>query len=78
MSVASGNIIARAIVKDAVFYGKNGDCRCAPQGEYEIEHHDGAVGFCNCSDKGAFTISLDTFMQHLHEGRIALVQRQAA
>lgn len=78
MRDATKAIVARAIVKDAVFYGKNGDCRCAPQGEYEIKHSNGCVGFCNCSDKGAFTLSLDAFMQHLHEGRIALVQRQAA
>jgi len=78
MTVAAKAIVARAIVKDSVFYGKNGDCQCAPQGEYDIEHSDGCVGFCNCTDKGAFSISLDAFIQHLHEGRIALVQRQAA
>lgn len=64
---------AKAIVKDAVFYGANETRFRAPCGEYEIERRCDCVGFCDCDGKQAFTLSLDAFFQHVTEGRIAVL-----
>lgn len=62
---------SKAVIKDAIAIssaeGK------ASRGEYEIECRGDCVGFCHCTKRSVFTISLDAFIQHLHEGRIALV-----
>ncbi|GJL91326.1 hypothetical protein [Hyphococcus sp.] len=62
---------SKAVIKDAIAVntveGK------ASRGEYEIECQGDCVGFCHCTERSVFTISLDAFIQHLHEGRIALV-----
>jgi len=71
-------VVARAILKDAVFYGAGEQTRRAPCGEYAIAHHDGRVGFRSCVGRVGFALSLDAFLQHIYEGRIALVERRAA
>ncbi len=64
---------SKAIIKEAVsFRGENASERAAC-GEYDIECRSDCVGFCNCTDKSAFTLSFDAFIQHLNEGRIAFV-----
>ncbi|WP_428410049.1 hypothetical protein [Hyphococcus sp.] len=63
---------SKAIIKDAIRCGSAPSGEALPRGEYDIDHREGCVGFCNCQDKRAFTLSLDAFIQHLHEGRIAL------
>lgn len=63
----------RAVIKDAVYYGPGAACRRAPRGEYLIERRCDCVGFCDCNGRPAFTLSFDAFIQHLNEGRIALV-----
>lgn len=63
----------KAIIKDAVFYGTSSDCRRAPCGEYTLNKGCDCVLFCKCNDEKAFSLSLDAFLQHLVEGRIALV-----
>ena len=65
---------AKAIVKDAIHLGAAPSREAPPRGEYEIDHREGCVGFCHCQDKRAFTLSLDAFVQHLNEGRIALAR----
>jgi hypothetical protein len=64
---------AKAIIKDAVFYGTSGDSRRAPCGEYTVNKRCDCVLLCKCNDEKAFSLSLDAFLQHLNEGRIALV-----
>lgn len=64
---------AKALVKDAVSYGSGDACGRAQRGEYEIEHRSDCIGFCTCSGENAFTLSFDAFIQHLNEGRIAIV-----
>lgn len=65
--------LARAIVKDAVFYGSSETCSRAPCGEYEIERRCDCIGFCDCNGERAFTLSFDAFLQHVTEGRIAII-----
>ena len=62
----------KAIVKDTIRVGAAQESQCAPCGEYDIDCRDGCIGLCHSQDKRAFTLSLDAFIQHLHEGRIAL------
>ncbi len=63
---------SKAIIKDAIRFGTAPSGETAPCGEYEVTCNDGCVGLCHCKDQRAFTISLDAFIQHLNEGRIAL------
>ena len=63
---------SKAIVKDAIRFGTASAVETAPCGEYEVTCRDGCVGLCHCQDKRAFTLSIDAFIQHLNEGRIAL------
>lgn len=65
---------AKAIVKDAVFYGSSEACHRAPCGEYRIDRRCDCVGFCDCNGEHAFTLSLDAFLQHVTEGRIAVLR----
>ena len=74
----AGGIVARAIVKGAVYYDAGARLRRAAPGEYDIAHQDGLVGFRRSAGDDAFTLSLDAFMRHIHEGRIALVERAIA
>ena len=62
---------SKAIIKDAI-RGTAPAGETAPCGEYDVTCKDGCVGLCNCNDKRAFTLSVDAFIQHLYEGRIAL------
>lgn len=64
---------ARAIVKEAVYYGSSAACRRAPRGEYHIDRRRDCVGFCDCDGRADFTLSFDAFCQHVNEGRIALI-----
>ena len=50
----------------------------APRGEYEIEEVAGAggvssIGLCSCATQNRFTLSFDAFLQHVNEGRIAVI-----
>ncbi len=62
---------SKAVIKDAIATSSANEKAC--RGEYEIECRGDCVGFCHCTERSVFTISLDAFIQHLHEGRIALV-----
>ncbi len=64
---------ARAIVKDEIFYSDDGASQQAPCGEYTIDRRCDCVRLCTCNGDNAFTLSLDAFIQHLSEGRIAVV-----
>jgi len=69
----------RAILKDSVSCRANQAHATAPRGEYEIEKVAGAggvcsIGLCSCATHNRFTLSFDAFVQHLNEGRIAVVQ----
>lgn len=63
---------SKAVIKDAIAISAQPGARAA-RGEYEIDCRGDCVGFCHCRDKSVFTLSLDAFLQHLNEGRIALV-----
>ncbi|OGT59330.1 MAG: hypothetical protein A3E01_12330 [Gammaproteobacteria bacterium RIFCSPHIGHO2_12_FULL_63_22] len=68
----------RAILKDAVSCRADQARATAPRGEYEIEEVAGAggacsIGLCSCATHNRFTLSFDAFVQHLNEGRIAVV-----
>ncbi len=63
----------RAIIKDVIMVGHDRAAERAPRGEYIIERRSDGVGMCNRQDNRAFTLSLDAFIQHLTEGRIAYV-----
>ena len=63
---------SKAIIKDAIRCGAAPAGESAPRGEYDVTCQDGCVGLCHCTDKRAFTLSIDAFIQHLNEGRIAL------
>jgi hypothetical protein len=68
----------RAILKDQVPCCDDADLErrraIAPRGEYEIEASVCGVGLCSCATKNRFTMSFDAFLQHVNEGRIALVR----
>lgn len=69
----------RAILKDAVACSADNERATAPRGEYEIERlgpAEGpcAVGLCSCATHNRFTLSFDAFVQHLNEGRIAVIR----
>lgn len=69
----------RAILKDAVCCSADAARATAPRGEYRIEKIDPyggvcGVGLCSCATHNRFTLSYDAFLQHLNEGRIALVR----
>lgn len=64
---------AKAIVKEAVYYGAGGACAKAPCGEYEIDNRCDCVLLCKRTGENEFSLSLDAFLQHLYEGRIAFV-----
>jgi hypothetical protein len=74
----SGAIVAKAVVNGEIYYGTDGALCRAPRGEYDIAHKDGRVRFSSRAGRDAFTISLNAFVQHLHEGRLALVARRRA
>lgn len=68
----------RAILKDAVSCCANAERALAPRGEYEIERLENAggvssVGLCSCATQNRFTLSFDAFLQHVNEGRIAVI-----
>ena len=64
---------SKAIVKDAIYYGAGGACQKAPCGEYTIDNRCDCVQLCSCAGENGFTLSFDAFIQHLNEGRIAIV-----
>jgi hypothetical protein len=68
----------RAVLKDAVPCSADNERALAPRGEYEIEKLEGAgacsVGLCSCATQNRFTLSFDAFLQHLVEGRIAVIK----
>lgn len=68
----------RAILKVDVACRADAACATAPRGEYEMSEirKDGvcAVGLCSCATHNRFTLSFDAFVQHLTEGRIAVVK----
>jgi len=70
MQMASGS---KAIVREAIYYGANGACAKAPSGEYEIDNLCDCIRLCKCNGENSFSLSLDAFIQHLNEGRIAFV-----
>ncbi len=63
---------SKAIVKGEVYYSDGGVAAKAATGDYEIRDHGDCVGFCNCGSGDVFILSLDTYVQHVLEGRIAL------
>lgn len=63
----------KAIVKDPIDCGAGGACIKAPCGEYTVDRRCGCIELCKCNDGNVFTLSFDAFLQHLNEGRIALV-----
>ncbi len=68
----------RALLKDAVSCCANAGRALAPRGEYEIERLENAggvssVGLCSCATQNRFTLSFDAFLQHVNEGRIAVI-----
>lgn len=69
----------RAVLKDAVPCSADEARAIAPRGEYEVETVDCAgascVGLCSCATQNRFTLSFDSFLQHLNEGRIAVIER---
>ncbi len=69
----------RAILKDAVQCSADNERATAPRGEYEIEKIEAtagrcSVGLCSCATQNRFTLSFDAFLQHLNEGRIAVIR----
>jgi hypothetical protein len=68
----------RAILKDAVPCSADNERALAPRGEYEIEKLEGAgacsVGLCSCATQNRFILSFDAYLQHLVEGRIAVIK----
>jgi len=68
----------RAILKDALPCSAENERAIAPRGEYEIVKLDGAgacsVGLFSCATQNRFTLTFDAFLQHLNEGRIAVVK----
>lgn len=67
--------VKRAILKDAVPCYADEARALAPRGEYEIEEKGGCVGLCSCATHNRFSLSFDAYLQHLNEGRIAVVRR---
>lgn len=71
-----GDQSKRAILKVDLPCCADADRVTAPRGEYEISEirKDGvcAVGLCSCATRNRFTLSFDSFLQHLNEGRIAV------
>jgi hypothetical protein len=63
----------RAVLKDSVCCKAEESPAVAPKGEYAIERGRQAIGLCCCATQNRFTLSFDAFLQHLNEGRIALV-----
>ena len=63
----------KAIIRDDVYYSGEACLRRAPFGEYDIagarEHR---IDFSHGARK-AFSLSLDVVLQHVCEGRIALI-----
>lgn len=79
-SVPSANAgkATRAILKDALPCCADMERALAPRGEYEIEQVKSpagvcSVGLCSCATHNRFTLSFDAFLQHLNEGRIAVI-----
>lgn len=75
--MASSKSADRAILKDEVSCCAE-DCdgpARAPRGEYEIERSANGFGLCSCATQNRFTLSFDAFLQHLNEGRIAILRR---
>ena len=69
----------RAVLKDALPCCADKERVVAPRGEYEIEQVKSlagvcSVGLCSCTTQNRFTLSFDAFLQHLNEGRIAVVR----
>lgn len=65
----------RAFLKDAVQCTADQARAIAPRGEYEIEERSAggaSVALCSCATQNRFTLSFDSFVQHLTEGRIAV------
>lgn len=77
--MSSSGPAKRAILKDQVPCCAEADFErartLAPRGEYEIENCASGVGLCSCATQNRFTLSFDAFLQHVNEGRIALVRR---
>lgn len=63
----------RAILKDAVSCRADETRALAPRGEYEIEEGPCSIGLCSCATHNRFTLSFDAFVQHVNEGRIAVI-----
>lgn len=68
----------RAILKDAVPCCAGEDVEraraLAPRGEYEIDETGACVGLCSCATHNRFSLSFDAYLQHLNEGRIAVIR----
>ena len=62
----------RAILKDAVPCCADNERTLAPRGEYKLEQRGGGVGLCSCTTQNRFTLSFDSFLQHVNEGRIQI------
>ena len=63
----------RAILKDSVSCKADQTRALAPRSEYEIEEGPCSIGLCSCATRNRFTLSFDAFVQHLNEGRIAVI-----
>ena len=64
---------SKAVIRDAITVGASDERALAPRGEYEVDCRGDCVGLCRCNDRRMFTLSIDAFIQHLNEGRIAYI-----
>jgi hypothetical protein len=65
----------RAFLKEGVLARAEEGPALAPRGDYNLECRESGVGLCSCATQNRFTLSFDAFLQHLNEGRIAIVDR---
>lgn len=71
----AGEVVADALIKGEVYYGADGVIARAPAGAYAIGRRGARMAFFGATGEEAFAIPLDAFVQHLQEGRIALIAR---
>ena len=65
---------SKAVVKDPIDCNATGGCQKAPRGEYIVDNQCDCVELRRRSGEQRFTLTLDAFIQHLTEGRIAFVR----
>ncbi|MEQ8934217.1 MAG: hypothetical protein RIE56_00305 [Amphiplicatus sp.] len=64
----------KAIIRNDVFYAQGDRPSRAPCGEYALDvSGDSRVAFHGGGDDTRFSLSLDTVLQHVFEGRMRLI-----